>query len=179
MNRLLEPYLDPVFEYKFTQGPHVVQSREDAIRYGINCVSLAHLALKDLFEYELPSELQCTELYMDRDHFDKVENIEDMQTGDLLWFGLQEPLVEAHEFVPHYVSGQLLNWDDFPIKHVAIYTGETDMDNEYLLLHSTHVEGTNVVWPLSKFREYHKYRKLYGISRLKTATNKQSFFLKS
>lgn len=172
MNRLLEPYIDPAFEYRFTQGPDVVQSREDAIRYGINCVSLAHLALKDLFEYRLPPDLMCAELHMDREHFVNVNNLQDMQTGDLLWFGIEEPAVAVDDFVPHYVDGQLVNWIDFPVKHVAIYTGEKNEDNDYLLLHSTHVEGTNVIWPLAKFAGYQKYEKLYGITRLKAVHEK-------
>lgn len=172
MNRLLEHYIDPAFEYKFTQGPDVVRNREDAIRYGINCVSLAHLALKDLFEYRLPPDLMCAELHMDREHFVSVGNLQDIQTGDLVWFGIEEPAVTVDEFESYYIDGQLVNWADFPVKHVAIYTGEKGEDNEYLLLHSTHIEGTNVVWPISKFASYQKYQKLYGVTRLKSRPRK-------
>lgn len=167
MNGLLELYIDPAFEYKFTQGPDVVRSREDAIRYGINCVSLAHLVLKGLFQYRLPPDLMCSELYLDRQYFDEVPSLEHMQIGDLVWFGIEEPAVAVDEFVPHYIDGQLVNWADFPVKHVAIYTGEIGGGNDYLLLHSTHIEGTNSIWPLAKFADYRKYKKLYGITRLK------------
>lgn len=169
MNKLLEPYLNPGFEYKFTQGPDLVRTREDAIRNGINCVSLAHLALKDLFDYKLPSDLMCVELHLDAEHFNKVDKLEDMQAGDLVWFGVENPDIQVEEFTPVYANGQLMNWADFPVKHVAVYTGGLGENNDYLLLHSTHVEGTNVIWPLEKFKDYVKYRKIYGISRLKVA----------
>jgi len=167
MNRFLDQYLDPSFVYKYTHGPDVVRSRYDALRRGINCVSLAHLALNDLFDYQLPNELDCYELYTDSEHFESVADLECMRIGDLVWFGREATNIDPENFIPIYQDRQLLNWEDFPIRHVAIYTGEYDED--YLLLHSTHLEGTNAVWPLSRFASYAAYRKLYGISRLKNA----------
>lgn len=167
MNRLLKEYLDSSYVYQYIQGPNRVRSKYDALRQGINCVSLAHLALKDLFAYQLPPELDCFELYNDHDHFQPVANLENMQTGDLVWFGRQSPKIEPEDFIPMYQDGHLLNWPEFPVRHIAIYTGEFDED--YLLLHSTEFEGTNVVWPLVKFENYPRYRKLYGITRLKHA----------
>ncbi len=163
----LERYLDAAYVYRFSHSPNIVQDREDARRYGINCISLAHLALKDLFNYRLPPGLMCSELYADREHFRQVERLEDMQRGDLVWFGAADPKIELAEFVPQYEDGQLVNWTDFPVKHVAIDTGERGDD--YQLLHSTYVEGTNVVWPLAEFENYKRYKKLYGITRLKNA----------
>ena len=167
MSPQLEQYLDNAYVYRFSHGPNIVQSREDALRYGINCVSLAHLALKDLFDYQLPPTLMFSELYGDHEHFRQVETLEQMQRGDLVWFGLADPKIEPAKFEPRYEDGQLVNWADFPVKHIAISTGERNDD--YQLLHSTHVEGTNVVWPLARFAEYKNYRKLYGITRLKNA----------
>lgn len=172
MNKLLEQYLNPAFVYRFTHNPNVVHSRQDAIRHGINCISLAHLALKDLFNHQLLPELGCAELYNDKEDFHPVEDFESMQVGDLVWFGQTNPKIEPEEFVPYYQGGQLLNWADFPVKHVAIYTGVHNED--YLLLHSTHLEGTNVIWPLAKFSSYERYKRIYGISRLKAANIKQA-----
>lgn len=166
MTSVLERYVNPAYVYKFTQGPDVVRDNEDALRYGINCVSLAHLAIRDLFDYELPSELQCAEMYLDRDHFKKVENTQDMCQGDLVWFGIEDAKIEPEEFVPVYEDGALVNWADFPIKHVSLYTGEKDERDYPLLLHATHVGGTNTIWPIDKFAVYRKYRRMYGITRL-------------
>ncbi len=166
MSDVLERYIDPSYVYRFTQGPDVVQTREDALRDGINCISLAHLALKDIFDYQLPSELQCAEMYLDKHRFTQVDGLAEMRRGDLVWFGIDKAAIQPEEFEPIYEEGALINWSDFPIKHATIHTGEYDIDDNPLLLHSTHVEGTNTIWPLPKFAEYQKYRKLYGITRL-------------
>ena len=160
MNEQLTRYLDPEFIYRFMQNPNVVRSEEDARKHGINCVSLAHLAIKNLFEYELPRDLLCAELYADTKHFERIEQLQDMQTGDLVWFGIEQPAIHPEEFVPRYdEQGKLINWSDFPVKHVAISTGEHNEDRDPLLLHSTYYEGTNVIWPLSRFSAYPKYKK--------------------
>ncbi len=166
MSDVLDRYINPSYVYRFSQGPDVVQTTEDALKNGINCISLAHLALKDIFDYQLPSELQCAEMYLDTDRFTKVDSIAEMRRGDLVWFGIDKATIEPEEFTPVYENGALTNWSDFPIKHAAIHTGDADIDGNPLLLHSTHVEGTNTIWPLPKFAVYQKYRKLYGISRL-------------
>lgn len=167
MSRQLDRYVDSDFVYRFMQNPDVVRSEEDARRDGINCVSLAHLALKELFEKELPEDLLCAELYADRDYFDHFDSLDNLQTGDLVWFGIENPRIMPDDFTPLYEQGRLVNWRDFPIKHVAISTGERDETGDELLLHSTYYEGTNTIWPLSQFASYERYRRTYGISRLK------------
>lgn len=165
MSTLHERYIDPAFVYRYTHGPRMVLSKEEAMLRGINCVSLVHLVLKDLFDYQLPPDLDCYELYNDQEHMSPVADVERMQAGDLVWFGRQNPAVEPEDFRPVYQNGQLLNWSEFPVRHVAIYTGE--YSDDHLLLHSTYIEGTNVVWPLFRFANYARYRKMYGISRLR------------
>ena len=163
MSDVLDRYVDSSYTYRFTQGPGVVRTHEDALRDGINCVSLAHLALLDLFNYELPSELQCTEMFLDRQHFTDVRDISQHRLGDLFWFGVDDAVVEPTAFVPIYDDkGNLTNWKDFPIKHVAVATGRVDDSGDPLLLHSTHIEGTNSIWPMRKFGDYRRYRKLHG-----------------
>lgn len=163
----LEQYLDPAFVYSFWQGPQAVRSVEQALNEGINCVALAHLVIDSLFEYRLPADLDCFELFTDTFHLDEVASLSDMQDGDLIWFGVEESLTEVEDFVPVFQDGLLVNWRDFPVKHVGIFTGRSE-NGEPLILHSTSVEGTNVVWPLSRFNGYARYRKIYGVKRLKT-----------
>jgi hypothetical protein len=163
----LERFIDPSLRYNFHQGPAQVRSMEDARQNGLNCVSLAHLAMRDMFDQELPPELHCAEMYVDREHFTTVRGIHDMQKGDLVWFGIEDGKIEPEEFRPVYdAHGLLVNWRDFPVKHVTIATGMTDERADPLLLHATHFEGTSVVWPLRKFSEYRRYRRLFGITRL-------------
>lgn len=170
MDARLEIYLNSSYVYDFWSGPDVVQSKQDALAKGINCISLVHLALTDLFDYPLPQSLMCSELYKDREHFRPVHNSEVNQMGDLMWFGIEDPPISTRAFVPHYEDGKLVNWSDFPVKHAAIHTGE-DNDGDPLLLHSTSIVGTNTVWPMSYFRTYKRYRKFYGATRLVVASN--------
>lgn len=167
MNEKLARYIDQDFVYRFMQNPDVVRSEEDARRYGVNCVSLAHLAIKDLFERELPEDLLCAELYADREHFEHHDPLDDLQTGDLVWFGVEDADIKPEDFSPQYENGKLINWREFPVKHVAVSIGEQNEDGDDLLLHSTYYEGTNVVWPLTRFAKYRRYEKVYGMSRLK------------
>lgn len=144
-----------------------MRTKDDALQDGINCVSLAHLVLKDVFDCELPPHLGCAELYLDREYFKPVDAIDDMRAGDLVWFGLQEALRQPEEVQLQYdEAGNLVNWREFPVKHVAVNTG-LQVEDEPLLLHATNVEGRhNKIWPLSKFWSYPRYQKLYGITRL-------------
>src|ERR1700712_5367578 len=102
MIHAMEQYIGDQYVYRFMNNPDRVRSREDAERYGLNCVSLAHLVLKDLFDCELPPELGCAELFRDKEHFEPVAGIEAAQTGDLVWFGVEKPKVEVAEFNPRY-----------------------------------------------------------------------------
>lgn len=167
----LECFIDPTLQYRFMQDPRNVRSIEDARTGGINCITLAHLAVRELFAVELPPELHFSEAFLDRRHFTDVPLLDDLRRGDLVWFGLESPPIQVADFRPVYRDGQLVNYHEFPVKHVAIATGNTDARGEPTLLHATHIAGTNVVWPLNKFAEYARYRKVYGISRLLAAAD--------
>ena len=54
----------------------------------------------------------------------------------------------------------------FPVNHVAICTGAND-DGDHVLLHASIVDGTNALWPLRRFDDYNRYRRIYGIRRLR------------
>lgn len=165
-NEIFTQFIDYAYVYRFTHGPNLIQSKEQARRDGINCVSLAHLALRELCGVYLPSTLMCSELHRDREHFEAVSDIE-IKVGDLVWFGVQEPVIEPNDFVPIYINGELLNWREYPVKHVAIATGEVDGENDPLLLHSSSIVGTNAVWPMRDFANHRRYERKYGVSRLK------------
>lgn|GEM_PF-896450 len=162
----LGQFLDPAYFYEFMRNPDVVRSKDDALRGGINCVSLAHLVLKELFDYELPPELGCAELYRDQDFLIRDIDPNESRKGDLWWFGVnsgKDPL----KLPLHYDDqGRLINWYESPVKHVAIHTGSY-ADGEPLLLHATHRNGgKNALWPVSGFSSYNKYKQFWGITRL-------------
>lgn len=167
MHETFQRYLDPGFRYSLFQKPVLVRSREDALRDGLNCVALAHLLIRDLFGYGLPSALQTYELVRDREHFEPVLNPADLRAGDLVWFGLADPPVSLEEFTPRYDGDELLNWRDHPVKHVAIATGTRDDEGDPLLLHASRIAGTTVLWPLGRFGDYDLYQHIYAILRLR------------
>jgi hypothetical protein len=167
VDEVFSRYLDPALRYVWSQKPARVRSREDALRDGLNCVALAHLVTRDLFGYTLPARLQCLELARDLEHLEPVPDPGRMRTGDLVWFGVDRPAVGLDEFVPQYDGDELANPDDVPVKHVAICTGDDGEDDDRLLLHASSVDGTNALWPLRKFRDYDRLRRIHAIRRLR------------
>jgi hypothetical protein len=167
MDEPFRSYLDPSFRYAHSQGPPRVRSRRDAVRGGVNCVALAHLVIRDLFGVELAPGLQSFELFSDRADFEPVPAWSRLQAGDLLWFGTDDPSVPLTAFTPRYLAGDLVNFRDFPVNHVAICTGTQDATGDDLLLHASSADGTNSLWPTRKFLDYPRYQRLYKITRLR------------
>lgn len=154
----------PELRYALHNGPDVVKSLEDARQLGLNCIALAHLALRNL-GIKLPARLRCYELFYDRRFFEPVDSPDQAEAGDLFFFGRTNPKVSVENFQPVFEDGYLANWRDFPITHVGINTGETD--GELQILHATHIEGTATIWPLRRFSDYSRYQMLYKITRPK------------
>lgn len=165
MNSPLEAYIDSSYSYDFTKGPTVVTSPEAARRLGINCVSLAHLALRDLFGYTLPPELLCTEMYFDTEHLRSVPRPADLQTGDIIWLGT-ESAMKPGDFQPIYEGRELVNWHDFPINHMAIVTGARNKRGDHLLLDASERNGTPKITPMRSFANYWRHGTVHGASRL-------------
>jgi hypothetical protein len=166
MDPKLESFVDSRFRYVLKQIPDKVRSRDDALACGLNCIALAHLVVADLFGYRLPDDLQCVELAFDDHEFEEVDSIDELMPGDLIWFGTNGPTVGLKDFVPRYAGGDLLNFDEFPINHVGIATGDWE-DGDALVLHASPVDGTNAIWPLRRFSEYQRYGTIYKITRLR------------
>jgi hypothetical protein len=167
MHELTEAYLDPAFRYVFSQGPDRVATRAEALAGGLNCIALAHLVLRDLFGVTLPGSLRSVELSSDLIHFEPVASTAEMEPGDLVWFGPSNPATELDAFVPRYDdNGELLNFDEFPINHVAVYIEGRGVNNE-LMLHASPVDSTNALWALSRFAAYERYDTIYAIMRLR------------
>lgn len=158
-------FIDPAYWYNFHAGPKQVRSPEDAFRFGNNCVALGHLSLKQIFGYELDPSQHCYEMFTDHERFATVD-LDEMRTGDLVWFGWEDPAIPIDKFEPQYDSeGYLLNWQDMAVNHVAVYTG-LQQDGEPLLLHASPTDGTNTMWPIGEFAHYPRYRQIHRVSRL-------------
>ena len=133
---------------------------------GLNCISLAHLIIRDLFGYVLPATYQCPELSTDQEHFMFIPSASLMRPGDLVWLGVADPAASIEDFVPRFENGRLANFHEYPINHVAIYTGVYD-HGDYLLIRANQADQTNTVWPLRAFEDHDRYRKVYAITRLR------------
>jgi hypothetical protein len=155
-----------------SQGPQATNNIEKARENGINCISLAHLVIESLFEFKLPKELHCYELFNDMIHFDEV-TISDMKIGDLIWFGIDNPNIDLEEFTPIYQDNRLVNYKDFPVKHVGIFD-HFDSDGIPQILHSTMIDEANTVWAIDRFSQYKRYQKIYGVRRLRDDYKKKS-----
>lgn len=166
-NALVERYVDPTCQYDFWLRPDDVTNLAEARQRGMNCVVLAHLVIKDLFSYDLPTDLRCTEMYLDTKHLIRHDEVEptSLRQGDLLWFGTDAPRHTVQSFSPRYDNdGHLENWREFPVNHVGIFTGEY-IEQEPQVLHSVAGENTTV-WPLKRFAEHPRYQTVWGVSRL-------------
>lgn len=149
--------------YDWWRGPQEVRSIEDAVANGANCVALAHLAIGTAV---LSPKLHCFEMVGDRQRFETVKDLNDLRPADLFWFGQDVPEDVLAAFEPQYNQDQwLLNWQDNPVNHVAIFTGYRDHGGEPLLLHASPEDGRNAIWPLAKFAQYPRYKKLWRVSR--------------
>jgi cell wall-associated NlpC family hydrolase len=163
----LDRLAEAPFVYDFEQGPTQVPDEETALREGLNCVSLAHLAIEGLFNHRLPAEMHCYEMFADQERFEDIESLDALQTGDLVWFGWTRSRVPPETFRPEYNDrGYLLNWRESPVNHVAMYTGNQEQ-GQPLFLHATHITGTSVIWPLSQFANYPRYGRIYRMARLR------------
>lgn len=163
-----EQYLCAPLNYNYAAGPKHVGSFNEAERRGINCVSLAHLVIRDMYGVTLPPELHCYELATDTQLFKSVPESDEWLPGDLVFFGRSHSTVSLADFKPHYdASGYLLNSRLSPLRHVAIFSGFKEP--EPLLIHSNpHDKGVGV-WPLSWFSTYAQYESLIAVRRLRSS----------
>lgn len=169
----LDRFINPDYTYRFEQGPGTVCTEADAYSLGLNCVTLAHLTLKHLYGITLPPNLDCYEMFTDTQYFEPVETTTDARRGDLIWFGLEHSPQQFRNFLPRYdAGGHLVNWRAFPLRHVGVIYNPNIEDP--LILHASQVEGTNVIWPLSKFKNYKQYRNVFGISRIKNGADERT-----
>lgn len=163
----IEKYTKPPIDYKFELGPTQVRSHDQARQVGANCMVIGQLGIYETYGVMPPPHLDFYESYVDRRYFSSVRAVSDMVAGDLVWFGLEDPALELDDFTPRFSNGDLANWDEFPVKHVGVYTGGAK-EGDPLILHGCWYEGGTAVWPLSKFKSYPKYAKIYGASRYVT-----------
>src|ERR1700691_5786652 len=90
MNNVFKNYIDKPYRYVYQNGPDIITSKDQAFKEGLNCIALMHLLLKDIFKLELPSNVKGWEIFCDNPYFESIKSKEDLQTGDILFFGRKE-----------------------------------------------------------------------------------------
>lgn len=136
--------------YNYCNGPDAISSMSHILERGLNCQALVHLIYQH-FGLNLPKELLSAEVFADEDLFQSLpwDDPEQLQALDIFLFGGEN--------------------DDFDTKklHLAVYTGEQDEEANPLLIHANSVEQKISIWPLKEFQQHWRYRKIYGLRRLR------------
>lgn len=159
-------FAEGVFRYRFTSGPDVVQTPEQALEHGLNCVALAHLLLKALRGCHLPPQCQAIEMYSPNPHLQVVASLQEVQMGDVIFVGRAGMQAALDVFVPRYdAAGGLTNWREFPGLHLCVYTGERDADDSPLFIHVNGQDDGVAVWSLARIQQHPRYAALYAIKR--------------
>ncbi|HSX46246.1 MAG TPA: hypothetical protein VLG27_04590 [Candidatus Saccharimonadia bacterium] len=165
MNRLLAPYFSSEFVYNFAGDPRNVKSKDEAVKIGNNCEWLAHELVREFTGHVLPSDLLSYEMATCPDLINVSGSR--VEPGDLVFFG--DPSIGlSNEFSPRYdSSGNLTNWQEWPVNHVGVATGRSKWHKDYLVAHASAAHGTNIIEPLSAITRIPSYPKVYGVRRLR------------
>ncbi|MET1032986.1 MAG: hypothetical protein ABWX94_00640 [Candidatus Saccharimonadales bacterium] len=164
------------FSYDWERGPAQVRSERDA-QMGLNCVALSHLALRKL-GVQLPPDLHNLEMFTDMrggsGKFFEPRKVDvpalldgrGLRTGDVVWFGHPASDQVLTNFNPDYTSDNFLrNSFEHPLRHLAVATGEIDLDTgEPLLLHTSGARGAEVA-PLSVIMSLDQHQTVHGVGR--------------
>lgn len=134
--------------YQLKHGPEKlgqIDPRED----GVNCQLLLHMALKLLYNAQMPPFFRSKELFEPNPLFADVACIDASTVGDAFLFG------RVLETDPRHL-------------HVAIRADINSNGKQPLLLHANRVDSRVSVWPLDAFTDHSRYNKLFGMRRFRT-----------
>src|SRR3989338_11626884 len=105
-------YLD--IPYQYGNGPQQISDRGLGRQNGINCETLTHWVFEDNGN-PLPKDMLSKEIYEDDELFKAIKPTEELEPGDVFIFGRE-------------------TCNDPRKLHLAVYTGETDEQNNALLI---------------------------------------------
>jgi len=168
MTEVLKSLTEADYPYDFWRGPAQVRTKEDA-RLGINCVTLAHMALSRVGVW-LPAELHANEMFLDMQrstrHIAPAPSESQLwQPGDVVFFGLDWSDRAAEQFNPDYSGdgrGDLMNWVDSPIRHVGVVADI--VEGEPAILHTSAANGIEVV-TAGDIMDNEWHEKIWGVAR--------------
>jgi hypothetical protein len=167
IERKLEPILSAGHNYDFAQTPVDFFAATPERRTTTNCKDVGHQALRQLRGIYLPPETQIVEAFFSPDApaplFSRVHPTEQLRIGD--WIMLGRPAATSpRRFEPSYdASGNLTNWDDFDVNHLAVYLGEFGSDS--LVLHATPEADGAVISTLAQARGNRRTSVMHDVLR--------------
>lgn len=167
MHEAITHYLTAGYKYNFDSGPDKIRSREEALSHGLNCGTLVHLLIREIFAVELPPRLMCLEMFHDSRFFRTLESWERLELGDVMFVGSVDIANQLQRFVPIYTpDGRFANWEEHPKLHLALFNGGDVTSDEATFIHATQFGRSVALWTTSDFRRYKTYNACYARRRL-------------
>lgn len=145
-NLNLERYLG--IPYKKDAYPEILERGEEVLG-GVNCITLVHWVVRDLFRKKLPPQLWLYEMLRNEypDYISPLLCGETPKQGDVYLVGRRR--------------------DFYQQIHAAIHTG-IETNSGPLLLHANGFSERRITtWPLSQFLNSKRYPTIFQIMRVK------------
>jgi hypothetical protein len=174
INKHITKYLNKSIYYNYSNGPEVISTYKDAVRFGINCIGLMHLLIHDVFEVTLPKYLRVLEIYHDNPFFHSVNGIETAILGDIIFLGRKILPIYINSYIPKYDhcahlmnenEGKTIIGNQYAGFHTAMYCGK-DEDNQPLFIDIQKCTNEIKIWHLHELYSFEQYEVLYAIKRL-------------
>ncbi len=161
----MEQFISPPIPYELLHGPLTAPDIASARQNGANCYALYRLARKALgVEENLPSE-GLYEAVLAVPSLGAEDRTGDLRVGDGISFGPQAPKIAIDRFMPEFdEQGYLMNWRDFPIRHIGI-VASVGGDTGPQILHASQYDGKSTIWPLDMFQNFPRYARQFGTHR--------------
>ncbi|CAN5333537.1 hypothetical protein BH09PAT4_BH09PAT4_07000 [soil metagenome] len=168
VEKLAEPLLSAGLTYEYTQTPEQFFGQEEHERLTTNCKVVGHQFTRDVLGVELPTDLQIAEAYLDPDtptpSFRRVHPTEDLRLGDWILYGRRSG-IHPRLITPRFdAGGNMVNWQDLPLNHQAVYLGEHR--GRRMVLHATPESGVSIAVH-SNIRRSSRTAEVYEVLRLK------------
>lgn len=167
MHPSIHSFLQARYTYVYRSSPDFIRNREDACHYGLNCGTLVHLLVHEIFDCEFPPRLMCLEMSYDKDYLEQVEEPYNWQLGDILFFTSVENAICLDEYRPHFtIDGRLTDWQSHPPLHLGLCTDQK-LGDEPFIIHASPIDRGPSLWPLGRFQKIRQYEVLYCVRRLR------------
>lgn len=167
MHEVIQDFLRGQYHYNFHATPVKIKSREEAQREGLNCGTLVHLLIREIFGIHLPIRLMCLEMFYDTQYLRTITDDETMTLGDIMFVGRLDITNHLQAFTPNYApDGTFANWEEHPKLHLTLFTGIYE-GGDPLFVHANQFDQGIALWPLSHFARYWSYETCYAIRRLR------------